>query len=188
MFQIYWHKCRKQNISGKQGICQCSLMIKNKYCCQTHSTYAYYCWAQSLLDYLLFSFKSYCQFICITNFNVLSWSLPSALYPTIKMSCSILNTFGRSLKISVIFCLNKSPAGTSPNGSVVNLYLPNWHANVVNYENFNHVLGCGSLCLHYYGHIACNDNEIYRTEMPPNPNGQVCTNIYNIHDQSGKPI
>ena len=34
---------RKQNMSGKQGINKCSLIIKNKYGCQTHSIYAYYC-------------------------------------------------------------------------------------------------------------------------------------------------
>ena len=33
-------------------------------------------------------------------------------------------------------CQNISPVGTTPNGSLVNLYLPNWHANVVNYEDF----------------------------------------------------
>ena len=40
------------------------------------------------------------------------------------------------LKILVIFCWNMSPAGTTPNGSLVALYLPHWHANVVKYLNF----------------------------------------------------
>ena len=39
----YWHKYRKQNISAKQVIHKWSLMMKNKYDCQMHSTYAYFC-------------------------------------------------------------------------------------------------------------------------------------------------
>ena len=29
-----------------------------------------------------------------------------------------------------------SPAGSAPNGNLLNLYLPNWHANVVRYDDF----------------------------------------------------
>ena len=47
----YWHKYRKQNLSAIQGISKWSLIIKNKYSYQLHSTYSNYCWAQSLLAY-----------------------------------------------------------------------------------------------------------------------------------------
>ena len=40
-------------------------------------------------------------------------------YPTIEMSCAIPKTFDRSLTISLIFYWNMSPAGTTPNGSLV---------------------------------------------------------------------
>ena len=48
----YTHMCTVSKIIGintennmfaKQGIHKCSLMIKNKYGCQMHSIYAYYC-------------------------------------------------------------------------------------------------------------------------------------------------
>ena len=45
--------------------------------------------------------------------------------------------YGRSVKISLIFCWNISPASTTPNGSLQNIYLPNWHARLVRYENFS---------------------------------------------------
>ena len=43
IFQSYWHKYKKQNMSAKQGIHNWSFSIKNKYVCQMHSTYAYSC-------------------------------------------------------------------------------------------------------------------------------------------------
>ena len=51
--QSYWYKYRKF-FSVKERMYRCLLVIKNKYCCEMHSTHAYYCWAQSLLAYLLF--------------------------------------------------------------------------------------------------------------------------------------
>ena len=42
-------------MSSKQGIHKCSLMLRNKDGCQMHSIYTYYCWAQGLLAYLLFT-------------------------------------------------------------------------------------------------------------------------------------
>ena len=42
-----------------------------------------------------------------------------------------------SLKISSIFLWNMLPAGATPNGSYLYLYCPNWHANIVRYEDFS---------------------------------------------------
>ena len=87
--------------------------------------------------------------IFITSFRVLSWCLPSVSCPTIRMSSAIPNTFGRSLKISSIIHCNTSPAGTMQSGRQVNLYLPNIHVtNVVQWEDFHWVSGCGTLNLH----------------------------------------
>ena len=36
-------------------------MIKNKYGCQMHSTYAYYCWVQSLLGYFFYLHMQSCD-------------------------------------------------------------------------------------------------------------------------------
>ena len=51
------------------------------------------------------------------------------------MLSAIQNTVGSSLDISSIFHWNVLPAGTTPNSSLVNLYLPNWHVNVVKYDD-----------------------------------------------------
>ena len=61
----------------------------------------------------------------ITGPKVLLWSIPWASYLTIRMSLAMPNTFDKSLKILLIFCLNISPAGTTPIDSFVNLYLTN---------------------------------------------------------------
>ena len=63
--QSYWYKYRKENMSSKQGIHKFSWMIKNKYGCQTHSTSAYYCWAQGLLADLFYN----------GNDNAITWIL-----------------------------------------------------------------------------------------------------------------
>ena len=52
------HMCtvfRGIGMNTENEIClpKCSLMLKNKYGCQMHSKYAYDCWAESLLAYLL---------------------------------------------------------------------------------------------------------------------------------------
>ena len=52
---------------------------------------------------ILFSFRFSQWHICITCFTVLSWSLQLASCPTNKVTSAILNTFGMSLKISLIF-------------------------------------------------------------------------------------
>ena len=46
-------------------------------------------------------------------------------------------TFGISLNISSILHWNMSPTGAALNGSHLYLYLPNWHANVVRYDDFS---------------------------------------------------
>ena len=40
-------------------------------------------------------------------------------------------------KYFIYFCWNISPTGTAPNGSHLYLYLPNWQANVVRYDDFS---------------------------------------------------
>ena len=41
-----------------------------------------------------------------------------------------------------------SPTGMTPNGSLVNIHLPNWHKNVARYDDFFQVLGYGNLSFH----------------------------------------
>ena len=53
------------------------------------------------------------------------------------MSSAMPNTFGKSLNISSIFHWNISPAGAAPNSSLLYLYLPNWHVNVVRYDDLS---------------------------------------------------
>ena len=43
IFQSYWYKYRKQNMSDKQVIHDFLLLIKNKYGWQIHSIDTYYC-------------------------------------------------------------------------------------------------------------------------------------------------
>ena len=91
--------------------------------------------------------------ICIlvtsfTSLRVLSWSLPSAPQPTFTMSSARPNTFSKPLNISSIILWNTSPAGASPKGTLVNLQLPNWHANVVNMRFFNKDLDYDNLKWH----------------------------------------
>ena len=53
------------------------------------------------------------------------------------MSSAILGTFVKSLNISSVFIWNISPRGAAPNGNLSYLYLQNWHANVVRYDDFS---------------------------------------------------
>ena len=53
------------------------------------------------------------------------------------MSPAMQNTFGHSLNNPSIFLWNTTPAGATPNGNLLYLYLPNWHANVVRYDDFS---------------------------------------------------
>ena len=120
-FQSFWHKYRKQNVSAKQGIHKCSLMIKNKYGCQMHRIYAYDYWTQSLLAYLLINLWFSLEHICITHLSVLSWSLLLLSCPAAKMSCAIPKTLTSSLKIVSIFGWSMSFTGATPNGSLVSV-------------------------------------------------------------------
>ena len=52
------------------------------------------------------------------------------------MSSVMPNTYGMSLKISSVFLWNMLPAGAAPNGSHLYVYHPNWHTNMVRYEDF----------------------------------------------------
>ena len=97
---------------------------------QRNGTFMYLEW-----HLCLFSFKFSKWHIYIIHLMIQSLSLPSA-YPTIKMLFAIPNTLGRSLKIFVCFRLNMLPAGATPNDNLVNMYLPNWHANVIRYDFF----------------------------------------------------
>ena len=82
-----------------------------------------------------------------TLHGVLSWSVPSS-YSTIKMSSAMPNTFGSSLNISFILFWNMSPYRAVPNSSLLYLFLPNWHANVVKSKDFCPALSCGIMSLH----------------------------------------
>ena len=64
------------------------------------------------------------------------WSLPSASYHTVEIFSTMPSTFRSSLKISSILQWNISPLMTVPNGSLVYLYLLNWHLNVIKYDDF----------------------------------------------------
>ena len=75
--------------------------------------------------------------ICSTLCNVSSWCFLLASYPTTKMSLAILNTFGNSLNILLIFLWNQSPAGDPPNGNLLYLYLPNCYVNIMRYDDIS---------------------------------------------------
>ena len=42
-----------------------------------------------------------------------------------------------NILLHAIFLWNTSPTGATSNGNLSNLYLPNWHANVVKYDNLS---------------------------------------------------
>ena len=42
VFEVFWHKFRKWNMSAKPGIHRWLLVIKNRYGYQMYNTYAYY--------------------------------------------------------------------------------------------------------------------------------------------------
>ena len=53
------------------------------------------------------------------------------------MLSAIPNTFGNSLNISSVFLWNLLSADAAPNGSHLYLYLPNWHVDMVNYDDYS---------------------------------------------------
>ena len=61
------------------------------------------------------------------------------LFSTVSFSTEVTFTkhkFGKSLNISLIFHWNISPAGAIPNGNLINMYLLNYNAKMVRYEDF----------------------------------------------------
>ena len=76
----------------------------------------------------LLSFRFICPHICSTFCSVSSWSLPLLSYPTTKMPSTKTNSFGKSLNIFFYFSLKHISLGATPNGNVLYMYLPNWHA------------------------------------------------------------
>ena len=96
---------------------------------QNNGTCLYLKWYMSLFSL---------RFTCLhTLCSVSSWSLPSLSQPTTKISSVMPNTLGQSLNISSFFLSNISPVGVVPNGNPWYLYLPNWHANVVKYDDLS---------------------------------------------------
>ena len=83
----------------------------------------------------LLSFKFTCLHICRTCHSVSSWSLPSMSLPITNISSGMPNTLGKFFNISLILHWNISPVGAAPNGSHFYQYLPNWHVNVVRYDD-----------------------------------------------------
>ena len=51
------------------------------------------------------------------------------------MSSAMPNTLGKFLNMSSILHWNMSPAWVAQNGSLLYLYLSNWHMNVVRYDD-----------------------------------------------------
>ena len=85
----------------------------------------------------LLSFRFTCLHICSTLCSVLSCSLPSTSYPTTKMSSAMPETFGKSLNSHLIFFGNYLLQGLLKMAIFCICNLPNWHANIVRYDNFS---------------------------------------------------
>ena len=104
----------------------------------------------------LFSSKFSQQFICITCFSVLSWSLLFVPHPTVRMLSAVPNTFCSSLVISLFFHWNISPAGVIPYGSLLKLYLPKLTCKCGQvWRLFIKFQVVASLTCINYCHIAC---------------------------------
>ena len=58
-------------------------------------------------------------------------------YNTIVVSLVLGEHVCSILLLHAIFLWNTSPTGATSNGNLSNLYLPNWHANVVRYDNLS---------------------------------------------------
>ena len=111
--------CLKKNVSAKQGIHTFLLIIKNKYGCQIHSMYAYYCWAQNCLAYLFpftFLFQqcinigdclSFCRVWFLHDFLFLMWLL-------LGMLCLVIGSF-IFLEFWVTIILFAEPGHILPN-------------------------------------------------------------------------
>ena len=53
------------------------------------------------------------------------------------ISSAKYTVLGKSLNVSSLFLWNMSPVGAAPNDNLLYLYLPNWHANVVKYDDLS---------------------------------------------------
>ena len=78
--------------------------------------------------------------LCSTLCTIALRYVSSSSYLITKISSTMPKTFGMSLNISSIFCWNMLPTGAAPNRSGMYLYLPNWQANVVRYNDFSSTL------------------------------------------------
>ena len=61
---------------------------------------------------------------------------PYHQHPTLQQECHLLCQIWFAGLWRFISLSKVSPAGDTPKGSLVSLYLPNWHAIVVKYEDF----------------------------------------------------
>ena len=84
----------------------------------------------------LFNFKLTYLHLCTTLHTVLSWSLPSASYPTTNNIISNTEYIGQIFKYFINLPLDISPAGAVPNRGHLYLHLPNWHVNIIKYNDF----------------------------------------------------
>ena len=89
-------------------------------------------WCASEMSFVLLSFKFTCLYIYSTCHSISSWSFPYVSQPTTNMSSAMSNTLGKFLNI---LHWNMSPMWAAPNGSLLYLYLPKWHPNVVRYDD-----------------------------------------------------
>ena len=85
----------------------------------------------------LFNLRFTSSHLCSTLCTIASWSVPSSAYPITNISSTMPKMFGINLNVSSILHWNMSPAGTAQNRSHLYLYLPNWHTNVVRYDDFS---------------------------------------------------
>ena len=78
------------------------------------------------------------------------YGLLSGLWnPVCRISSAILNTLDIYLNSLVIFFLNMSPAGITPNSNCMYLYLPNGQENVVKYEDFSSYFKLALIAVRY---------------------------------------
>ena len=106
----------------------------------------------------LFIFKFSWWQVCITCPGLLSWSLLSTSYPTMRMPYAMSNILGRPLKISSIFLWNMSPSGATPKGSLVNLYLLHSHADM---KILYYILGWDTTNWHYLWSCSAHKSGVF---------------------------
>ena len=85
----------------------------------------------------LFSLRLTSLYLHSTLCTIASWFVLSLSYPMTNILSVMPKMFGISLNISFILHWNMLPTGAAPNGSHFYLYLPNWHTNVIRYDDFS---------------------------------------------------